>query len=104
MSSSTSNSDPAASDRRPSDEASSGEPPSGEPPSGQSPLDQAGRWQRFFRLAAGSSAAFAAVIYAFVVLVDPFDTLPLSPPWDRAPVTSNQRFSYPALARSTRFD
>ncbi len=44
------------------------------------------------------------MIYAFAVLVDPFDTLPLSPPWDRAPVTSNQRFSYPALARSARFD
>jgi len=64
----------------------------------------AGRWRRFFSLAAGSAAVFGGVIYAFVVLVDPFDTLPLSPPWDRAPVTSNQRFSYPALARSARFD
>ena len=41
-----------------------------------------------------------AVIYAFVVLVDPFDTLPLSPPADRVPVATNARFSFPALARS----
>jgi hypothetical protein len=46
----------------------------------------------------------AASVYAFVVLVDPFDTLPLSPPADRAPVATNARFSFPALARSEKFD
>ena len=45
-----------------------------------------------------------AVIYAFVVLVDPFDTLPLAPPADRVPVASNARFAFPSLARSGRFD
>jgi hypothetical protein len=71
--------------------------------SSTSSSDQAARWRRFFCLAVGSAAVLAGVIYLFVVLVDPFDTLPLSPPWDRAPVTSNQRFSYPGLARSPRF-
>jgi hypothetical protein len=46
----------------------------------------------------------AVVIYAFVVLVDPFDTLPLSPPADRTPVATNARFSFPGLARSDKFD
>ena len=45
-----------------------------------------------------------AVIYAFVVLVDPFDILPLSPPAERVPVASNARFAFPSLARSDRFD
>jgi hypothetical protein len=63
-----------------------------------------GAWRRFFRLAAGTAAAITAIIYGFVVLVDPFDALPFSLPLDRAPVTSNQRFDYPALARSPRFD
>ncbi len=45
-----------------------------------------------------------ALVYAFVVLVDPFDALPLSPPADRAPVASNARYAFPALARSERFD
>ncbi len=46
----------------------------------------------------------AAVVYTFAVLVDPWNILPYSPPFDRAPVTSNQRFSYPSLARSGEFD
>ena len=45
-----------------------------------------------------------AIVYAFVVLVDPFDTLPLSPPVNRVPVATNARFAFPALARSDRFD
>jgi hypothetical protein len=61
-------------------------------------------WKRFFRLIAGAAAIAAGIVYAFVVLVDPYDTLPLSPPADRPPVASNQRFSYPSLARSARFD
>ena len=63
------------------------------------------------RLGAASSASRPArrvlavvVIYAFVVLVDPFDTLPLSPPADRVPVATNARFAFPSLARSDRFD
>ena len=61
-------------------------------------------WRRFFRLAAGTAAIGAAAVYLFVVLVDPFDTLPLSVPADRSPVSTNARFSFPALARSARFD
>ena len=45
-----------------------------------------------------------AVLYAFVVLVDPWGSLPLDLPLDRVPVTSNQRFAYPMLARSDAFD
>jgi hypothetical protein len=61
-------------------------------------------WRRFFRLAAGSAAVAVGLIYAFVAMVDPWGMLPLSLPLDRVPVTGNQRFSYPALARSPRFD
>jgi hypothetical protein len=68
------------------------------------PADAPSVWRRFFGLAAGSAAAFAAVVYLFVVVVDPWGMLPLSPPFDRVPVTGNQRFSYPMLARSPRFD
>jgi len=45
-----------------------------------------------------------AVLWGFVVLVDPWDTLPLSPPLQRVPISTNARFSFPALARSPRFD
>ena len=43
-------------------------------------------------------------VYGFVIMVDPWDALPLSPPMHRVPISSNARFSFPALARSERFD
>ncbi len=55
-------------------------------------------------LAVGAAAGAAALLYAFIAVVDPFDTLPLSPPLARAPIATNARFSFPALARSTKFD
>ncbi|MGE0226729.1 MAG: hypothetical protein AB7F35_09765 [Acetobacteraceae bacterium] len=69
-----------------------------------SSISSSDRWRRFFRLAAGTGALVVAVVYAFVVLLDPFDTLPLSPPADRIQVASNARFAFPSLARSHRFD
>jgi len=72
--------------------------------SSSDPAPSAGAWRRFFRLAIGGAFVTAAVIYLFVVLVDPFDTLPLSVPADRDPISTNARFSFPALARSARFD
>ncbi len=61
-------------------------------------------WRIFFLLCAATAVLCIGVIYGFVVLVDPFDTLPLAPPAERWPVASNARFSFPALARSSRFD
>lgn len=62
------------------------------------------RWRGFFVLAAGTALLATLVVALFVALVDPFDTLPLSPPAERWPVASDARFSFPALARSPRFD
>lgn len=45
-----------------------------------------------------------ALLYGLVVIVDPWDSLPLSPPLPRVPISSNARFSFPALARSPNFD
>ncbi len=62
------------------------------------------RWRRFFLLTAGTAAGVTAFIFLFVAIVDPFDSLPLSPPLDRPPIATNARYSFPALARSERFD
>jgi hypothetical protein len=72
--------------------------------SSSDPTSDRAAWRRFFRLAAGTAAAAAAFVYLFVAIVDPFDTLPLSPPFDRAPIATNARYSFPALARSDKFD
>ncbi len=61
-------------------------------------------WRRFFLRFVATVGGAIALVYAFVVLVDPFDTLPIAWPADRPPVASNARFAFPALARSDRFD
>ena len=73
-------------------------------PSSISSSDPPARWRRFVRLAAGTAAGIVGFLFLFVALVDPWDALALSPPLDRAPVTSNQRYAYPGLARAARFD
>jgi hypothetical protein len=61
-------------------------------------------WRRFCRSLLLWALALAAVIYGFVFILDPFDTLSLSPPFDRSPITTNARYAFPALARSRSFD
>jgi len=62
------------------------------------------RWRRFNRVSLGSAALLSGVLFAFIVLVDPHDHLAVSLPLERVPINQNQRFSYPALARSDAFD
>lgn len=61
-------------------------------------------WPRVVRSTAVLAAVLATASYAAVLLIDPYDTVWFSPPLERAATASNQRFSYPALARSERFD
>lgn len=61
-------------------------------------------WRGFCRRLLGLALALGAAIYAFVFILDPFDTLALSPPFDRSPVTTNARYAFPALARTSAFD
>ncbi len=51
-----------------------------------------------------TAAATTAAAFAFVAVVDPWNVLPLSPPLARVPISTNARFSFPALARESRFD
>ncbi len=50
------------------------------------------------------AALFAGVLYAFILVLDPYQNVPFSPDLPRAPIATNQRFSYPAVARDPRFD
>jgi hypothetical protein len=61
-------------------------------------------WRRFCRRLLAGAVLAAAAIYGFIVLIDPFDILPLSPPFDRGPVSTNARYAFPALARKPQFD
>jgi hypothetical protein len=61
-------------------------------------------WRRFVRRLLLVVATTSAALYGFIVILDPFDTLVLSPPFDRSPIASNQRYAFPALARKVAFD
>lgn len=61
-------------------------------------------WRGYRRLVLCLAGGLGALIYLIVLLVDPYATVWFSPPLARAPVDSNQRFSYPAVARDSRFD
>lgn len=61
-------------------------------------------WMRFFQKLVGTSLGLLAFVYALVLVIDPYDTLPFSPGFERTAVSTNQRFSYPALAADAGFD
>lgn len=44
------------------------------------------------------------VIYTLIILVDPYDCFAISMPAERVPIVTNQRFSYPAVAKNGAFD
>ena len=61
-------------------------------------------WSRFLAIFLGVGVGLGLVLYGLLLVVDGYDTVFLSPRFDREPVTSNQRFSFPALARKDRFN
>ena len=61
-------------------------------------------WRRYWMGTLGGATGLVALLYALVLVIDPFDTVWFSPPFDREPISTNQRYSYPALARKARFD
>ncbi|MFT5172977.1 MAG: hypothetical protein ACI8W7_001145 [Gammaproteobacteria bacterium] len=65
---------------------------------------QAWPWRTFLVYMCTSCLALLGTVAVFIVIMDPHDHVFFSPPFARAPINTNQRFSYPALARSDRFD
>lgn len=51
-----------------------------------------------------TSLVAVSFLMMFVVVVDPYDSLSISPPIERLPSSKNQRFAYSAIARSDNFD
>lgn len=62
------------------------------------------RWAAFWRTALLAATGSALLVYGFIVIVDPWGMLPLSPDLPRVPISTNARYSFPALAVSPAFD
>jgi hypothetical protein len=62
-------------------------------------------WRRFLSALLATACAAGAVLWLFIMGVNPYANLPLSwPLFDRGPVDGNARYAFPALARSATFD
>ncbi len=64
----------------------------------------AATWRGFLCWALASALALGLAVYTFILVLDPYQNVPFSPALPRAPVSQNQRFAYPALARDPAFD
>lgn len=61
-------------------------------------------WRPFVKLFVGSILGLTLLVYLIVLIVDPYDSVAFSPPWERYPVTSHARPYNAKLARSGQFD
>lgn len=61
-------------------------------------------WAGFVRTFLAVLIGAAAGCYLFILLVDPYDDIPFSLPIDRRIVSISDRFMYPQIVRSHRFD
>jgi hypothetical protein len=72
--------------------------------SAKSMLRKTADWRGFAGLFLRVLIGGIAIVYLFILLVDPYGVVPFSLPLDRRIVSINQRFMYPQIVRSRRFD
>ena len=61
-------------------------------------------WRDFVSVFLSVSVGFIVGTYLFILLLDPYGVIPFSLPIDRPIVSISQRFMYPQIVRSKRFD
>ncbi len=61
-------------------------------------------WTRYAKMLVLTAMGLGAALYLWVLLIDPYDIVPFSIPYERKTITGNRRFATPPLARSDRFD
>jgi len=70
----------------------------------KSPAFETADWRGFVSLFLVAFVCFIVGTYLFILLVDPYDIIPFSLRIDRPIVSISQRFMYPQVIRSKRFD
>jgi hypothetical protein len=61
-------------------------------------------WRTFAWLFLGTFVGVVVAVYAFILLVDPYDDLPFSLPLKHRIVSISDRYMYPQVVRSKQFD
>ncbi|MEA3231336.1 MAG: hypothetical protein U9Q05_06240 [Thermodesulfobacteriota bacterium] len=67
-------------------------------------FSSSGGWKTFLRTAACVLVVLFLGSVVFIMVVDPYASIPFSPDWERSTVGGDQRLFYPNLARAARFD
>ncbi|MGV3635555.1 MAG: hypothetical protein ACO1NY_14490 [Pseudorhodoplanes sp.] len=67
-------------------------------------VQQAEAWRRFSKTFIGVFAGGLAIVFLFIALIDPYRSIPFSLPMERPIVSISQRYMYPQIVRSGRFD
>ncbi|CAK7193099.1 hypothetical protein COMNV_01312 [Commensalibacter sp. Nvir] len=62
------------------------------------------RWRRFSLTLLITCMGAIFLLWLFIIFVDPWGMLPLSPPFKRIPISTNARYSFPALAIDKKFN
>jgi hypothetical protein len=70
----------------------------------KSQLHETDGWRSFVALFLGLFGGLAGALYLFILLVDPYGIIPFSLPVEHRIVSISDRFMYPQIARSRRFD
>ncbi len=68
------------------------------------PKSEAMQWRSFTCTLLLAAAMFPALLYLYIVVVDPYDNLPMSPNWIRFQVSGTNRSFKPSLARRPQYD
>ncbi len=61
-------------------------------------------WKKFWPRTIKSTLILMLIIYTLIILIDPYDSFSISIPAKRVPIVTNQRFSYPTIARDKSLD
>lgn len=62
------------------------------------------QWRGFARTLVAVLVTVTGALYLFVLVIDPYDTVPFSPDLERVPVDGIQRLFHPMLAKRSSFD
>src|SRR5262249_17837382 len=72
--------------------------------SGPAGLVEPSGCSRFLALFLSFFVGGIVLVYLFILLIDPYDMVPFSLPLERPILSVAQRFTYPQIVRSRRFD
>ena len=61
-------------------------------------------WKKYWRTLVTTTLGIFIFVCSVIYIVNPYGDIPFAPPFEKAVMATNQRFSYPSVARDPDFD